>query len=46
MNTLLNETKKKNATAFTHSGKFHADDVFSSYPIVHALRKKHVPVLN
>lgn len=30
MNTLLNEIKKKNATAFTHSGKFHADDVFSS----------------
>ena len=30
MSTLLNEIKKKNATAFTHSGKFHADDVFSS----------------
>lgn len=30
MSILLNEIKKKNATAFTHSGKFHADDVFSS----------------
>ncbi len=30
MNTLLEQIKKKNAKAFTHSGKFHADDVFSS----------------
>ena len=29
MNTLLEQIKKKNAKAFTHSGKFHADDVFS-----------------
>lgn len=29
MNTLLKQIKKKNAKAFTHSGKFHADDVFS-----------------
>ena len=30
MNTLLEQIKKKNAKAFTHSGKFHADDVFSA----------------
>ena len=30
MNTLLEQIKKKNAKAFTHGGKFHADDVFSS----------------
>lgn len=30
MNTLLKQIKKKNAAAFTHGGKFHADDVFSS----------------
>lgn len=30
MNTLLEQIKMPNATAFTHSGKFHADDVFSS----------------
>lgn len=29
-NTLLEQIKEKNATAFTHGGKFHADDVFSS----------------
>ena len=29
MNTLLEQIKKKNAKTFTHSGKFHADDVFS-----------------
>ena len=30
MNHLLEEIKQKNASAFTHSGKFHADDVFSA----------------
>ena len=30
MNDLLNKIRTQNATAFTHSGKFHADDVFSS----------------
>lgn len=30
MNQLLQEIRKKNASAFTHSGKFHADDVFSA----------------
>lgn len=30
MNNLLNKTNQQNATAFTHSGKFHADDVFSA----------------
>lgn len=29
-NTLLDQIKQKNAAAFTHGGKFHADDVFSS----------------
>lgn len=29
-NILLEQIKQKNATAFTHGGKFHADDVFSS----------------
>ena len=29
MNNLLNKIHQQNATAFTHSGKFHADDVFS-----------------
>lgn len=30
MNNLLNKIHQQNATAFTHSGKFHADDVFSA----------------
>lgn len=30
MNILLEQIKMPNATAFTHGGKFHADDVFSS----------------
>ena len=30
MNNLLNRIRIQNATAFPHSGKFHADDVFSS----------------
>ena len=30
MNELLEKIKKKDARAFTHSGKFHADDVFSA----------------
>ena len=30
MNNLLEQIKKNNASAFTHSGKFHADDVFSA----------------
>ena len=30
MNQLLEQIREKNATAFTHSGKFHADDVFSA----------------
>ena len=29
MNDLLNKIRTQTATAFTHSGKFHADDVFS-----------------
>ena len=30
MNQLLEEIRQKDASAFTHSGKFHADDVFSA----------------
>ena len=30
MNNLLNKIHQQNATAFTHSGKFQADDVFSA----------------
>lgn len=30
MNTLLKQITRKDAKAFTHSGKFHADDVFSA----------------
>lgn len=30
MNELLKQIKRNNASAFTHSGKFHADDVFSA----------------
>lgn len=30
MSELLQQLKQKNITAFTHSGKFHADDVFSA----------------
>lgn len=30
MNTLLEQITKKDAKAFTHGGKFHADDVFSA----------------
>ena len=30
MNNLLDKIHQQSATAFTHSGKFHADDVFSA----------------
>ena len=30
MNELMEQIKKKDARAFTHGGKFHADDVFSA----------------
>ena len=30
MTQLMEQIKEKDAQAFTHSGKFHADDVFSS----------------
>ena len=49
MNTLLEQIKKKNAKAFTHSGKFHADDVFSYAlllylkPAITITRGKKVP---
>ena len=29
-NTLLKQIRQEHASAFTHSGKFHADDVFSA----------------
>lgn len=46
---LLEEIKKPNACAFTHGGKFHADDVFSSAlllyinPEIHIIRGNKVP---
>ena len=30
MSELSEQIKQNNASAFTHSGKFHADDVFSA----------------
>ena len=30
MNTILEQITRKDAKAFTHGGKFHADDVFSA----------------
>lgn len=30
MEQLLEQIREKDASAFTHSGKFHADDVFSA----------------
>ena len=49
MNHLLEKIKQKNASAFTHSGKFHADDVFSAAlllylnPEITITRGKQVP---
>ena len=49
MNQLLNEIRKKDAKAFTHGGKFHADDVFSAAlllylnPEIQISRGNHVP---
>lgn len=49
MNDLLNKIRTQTATAFTHSGKFHADDVFSSAlllylnPEITILRGNRVP---
>ena len=46
---LLEEIRKPNACAFTHGGKFHADDVFSSAlllyinPEIHITRGNKVP---
>lgn len=46
---LLEEIKKTNVCAFTHGGKFHADDVFSSAlllyinPEIHIIRGNKVP---
>lgn len=33
--TLLEQIQKENAVAFTHGGKFHADDVFSAALLLH-----------
>ena len=49
MNELLKKIRLKDASAFTHSGKFHADDVFSSAlllylnPEITILRGNKVP---
>ena len=39
MNNLLNKIHQQNATAFTHSGKFHADDVFSAALLLYLIRR-------
>lgn len=44
MNTLLEQIKKKNAKAFTHSGKFHADDVFLLHYFYILILKSQSPV--
>ncbi len=33
-NTLLKQIRQEHASAFTHSGKFHADDVFCSSAVI------------
>ena len=38
MSRLIEQIKQKEACAFTHGGKFHADDVFSSAAFVYKLR--------
>ena len=49
MSSLSEQIKKNNASAFTHSGKFHADDVFSSAlllylnPEIRIIRGNKVP---
>ena len=49
MSNLSEQRKQNNATAFTHSGKFHADDVFSSAlllylnPEIRIIRENKVP---
>lgn len=49
MNELMEQIKKKDARAFTHGGKFHADDVFSAAllfyinPKITILRGNRVP---
>ena len=49
MNQLLEMIRQKDASAFTHSGKFHADDVFSSAlllylnPEIRIIRGNKVP---
>ena len=43
MNTLLEQIKKKNAKAFTHSGKFHADDVFSYALLLYLILQSQLP---
>ena len=49
MSNLSEQIKQNNATVFTHSGKFHADDVFSSAlllylnPEIRIIRGNKVP---
>ena len=49
MSDLIHQIKKEHAKAFTHSGKFHADDVFSSAlllylnPEISIIRGNQVP---
>ena len=39
---LLEEIRKPNACAFTHGGKFHADDVFSSALLLYINQEIHI----
>ena len=49
MEQLLEQIREKDASAFTHSGKFHADDVFSAAlllylnPEIQIIRGNQVP---
>lgn len=46
MNELLKKIRLKDASAFTHSGKFHADDVFSSAFVIIFNQEIHNPSCN
>lgn len=44
MNTLLEQIKMQDAAAFTHGGKFHADDVFLPHYFYILILKSQSPV--
>ena len=39
--TLLEQIQKEHAAAFTHGGKFHADDVFSAALLIALIWTRH-----